>query len=405
MPKISSDKKKIEEILTRAVDEVIVEEHLRKRLSSGDKLRIKFGIDPTAPDIHLGHTVSLRKLQQFQELGHQAVLIIGDFTATVGDPSGRNEMRKQLTDAEIKLNLKTYLKQAGKVLDLEKVEIHYNGEWFKKADALKLYELTSKVSIQRAMERDDFQKRIAEGRDVSMLEIIYPLLQGYDSVMVKADVEIGGRDQKFNLLMGRRVQRAYDMAEQNIMTTWLIEGTDGVRKMSKSFGNYIGVTEPPESMYGKIMSIPDDLIVKYFRALTDVPNEEVDEMLKLSRTMGSSWDPRSAKARLAREVVSIYHDKKAGAGAEEEFDRVFKSKGLPEDIKEIKLTKSNLNILDLLVETKLVASRGEARRVVEQGGVKADGKVVSDINALMEIKKDGMLIQKGKKTFLKVFSK
>lgn len=401
MPKISTDKKKIEEILTRAVDEVIVEDHLRKDLISGNRLRIKFGIDPTSPDIHLGHTVSLRKLQQFQELGHQAVLIIGDFTATVGDPSGRSEMRKQLTESEIGSNLKTYLKQASKVLDLKKAEIHYNSEWFKKEDALKLFELTSKVTVQRAMERDDFQKRITEGRDVSMLEVLYPLLQGYDSVMVNASVEIGGRDQKFNLLMGRRVQRAYGMFEQDVMTTWLIEGTDGVRKMSKSFGNYIGLTEESNSMYGKIMSIPDDLIVKYFCALTDVPNAEVDEMLKLSRTVGSSWDPRSAKARLAREIVTLYHGGKESQKAEEAFNRTFKNRETPEDIKEVKVGVSSMNVLDLLVATKLTSSKSEARRVVEQGGLKVDGKVIKDINAQIDIKKAGTLLQKGPRTFLR----
>ncbi len=389
--------KKIEEVLTRGVDEVIVAEHLRKELASGKKLRIKFGIDPTAPDLHLGHTVPLRKLRAFQELGHQAVLIIGDFTATIGDPSGRSEQRKQLSKEEVNKNLKTYLAQAKKVLDLDKVEIHYNSEWFAKEGLMKFYELTSKVTIQRAMERDDFQKRLAENKDVSTLEILYPLFQGYDSVKVKADVEIGGRDQKFNLLMGRRVQRGYKMKEQDIMTLWLIEGTDGVHKMSKSFGNYIGLTEKPDSMYGKLMSIPDDLIIKYFRALTDMPNDEVDEMLKLYRSKSPKWNPREEKARLARTIVSMYHSEAGAKKAEENFISQFSKKETPEEIKEIKVKSKN--ILDVLVESGLCASKGEARRNVEQGGVTVDGEVVKDFN--FEVK-SGNVIKKGKRHFVKV---
>lgn len=383
--------KKIEEVLTRGVDEVIVAEHLRKELESGKKLRIKFGIDPTAPDLHLGHTVPLRKLRAFQELGHQAVLIIGDFTATIGDPSGRSEQRKQLSKEEVKKNLKTYLAQAKKVLDLDKVEIHYNSEWFAKEGLMKFYELTSKVTIQRAMERDDFQKRLADNKDVSTLEILYPLFQGYDSVKVKADVEIGGKDQKFNLLMGRRVQRGYDMKEQDIMTVPLIEGTDGVRKMSKSFGNYIGLTEKPELMLGKIMSIPDNLIIKYFELLTEVSGDEIKKMVK------EPANPRDLKLRLAREIVAMYHSEAAAKKAEENFIKTFSKKEMPEEIKEVKVKSKN--ILDILVETGLCASKGEARRNVEQGGVTVDGKIVKDFN--FEVK-SGNVIKKGKRHFVKI---
>lgn len=396
-------KKKIEEVLTRGVDEVIIEEHLRKELLSGKKLRVKFGIDPTAPDLHLGHTVPLRKLQAFQELGHQAVLIIGDFTATIGDPAGRSEQRKQLSKEEVKKNLKTYLAQAKKVLDLNKVEIHYNSEWFAKEGLMQFYELTSKVTIQRAMERDDFQKRIAENRDVSTLEVLYPLLQGYDSVKVKADVEIGGRDQKFNLLMGRRVQRGYDIKEQDVMTVWLIEGTDGVRKMSKSFGNYVGLMEKPESMFGKIMSIPDDLIIKYFQALTDVP---VDEINKMKKELKDGVNPRDVKMRLAREIVALYHGKNAVKDAENNFVSVFQKKEKPEKIPEFKLVaakagdkKKEMGLVDMLYESKLSQSRSDARRVVAQGGVRIDGKIVKNINAKV---KKGNLIQKGKRFFIKI---
>jgi len=386
--------KKIEELLTRGVDEIIVEEHLRKELASGKKLRIKFGIDPTAPDLHLGHTVPLRKLRTFQELGHQAVLIIGDFTATIGDPSGRSEQRKQLSKKEVKKNLKTYLTQAKKVLDLDRVEIHYNSEWFAKEGLMKFYELTSKVTIQRAIERDDFQKRLAENKDVSTLEILYPLFQGYDSVKVRADVEIGGKDQKFNLLMGRRVQRGYNIKEQDIMTVWLIEGTDGTRKMSKSFGNYIGLTEKPELMFGKVMSIPDSLIIKYFQALTDVSG---DEIKKMEKDLNIGVNPRDLKMRLAREIVTMYHSELVAKKAEENFIKTFSKGEVPEDIKEIKVKSKN--IIDVLVESGLCSSKSDARRNLEQGGVSVDSEVIKDLN--FEVK-SGAVIKKGKRHFVRV---
>jgi len=373
-----------------------VEEHLRKELASGRKLRVKFGIDPTAPDLHLGHTVPLRKLRAFQDFGHQAVLIIGDFTATIGDPSGRSEQRKQLSKEEVEKNLKTYLAQAKKVLNLDKVEIYYNSEWFGKEGLMKLYELTSKVTIQRAMERDDFQKRLADNKDISTLEILYPLFQGYDSVKVKADVEIGGKDQKFNLLMGRRVQRGYNMKEQDIMTTWLIEGTDGSRKMSKSFGNYIGLMEAPESMHGKIMSIPDDLVIKYFQALTDVSG---DEIRKMEKELKSGANPRDLKLRLAREIVAMYHSETAAKKAEKNFIKTFSLREMPEEIKKARV--KNKNILDVLVETGLCPSKSDARRNVEQGGVSFDRLVIKDIK--FEIKKSGVL-KKGKRHFIKIIA-
>ena len=373
-----------------------MEEHLRKELASGRKLRVKFGIDPTAPDLHLGHTVPLRKLRAFQDFGHQAVLIIGDFTATIGDPSGRSEQRKQLSKEEVEKNLKTYLAQAKKVLNLDKVEIYYNSEWFGKEGLMKLYELTSKVTIQRAMERDDFQKRLADNKDISTLEILYPLFQGYDSVKVKADVEIGGKDQKFNLLMGRRVQRGYNMKEQDIMTTWLIEGTDGSRKMSKSFGNYIGLMEAPESMHGKIMSIPDDLVIKYFQALTDVSG---DEIRKMEKELKSGANPRDLKLRLAREIVAMYHSETAAKKAEKNFIKTFSLREMPEEIKKARV--KNKNILDVLVETGLCPSKSDARRNVEQGGVSFDRLVIKDIK--FEIKKSGVL-KKGKRHFIKIIA-
>ncbi|MDP3245322.1 MAG: tyrosine--tRNA ligase [bacterium] len=395
--KINTDPKKINELLTRGVEEVIVKEHLKKLLLSGERLRVKFGIDPTAPDIHLGHTVPLRKLRQFQEMGHRVVLIIGDFTATIGDPSARSEARQTLSQEQVRENMKDYLTQAGKVIDLDKTEVRYNNEWYGQASVLKLYELTSKVSVQRAMERDDFQKRIKQGRDVTVLELLYPLLQGYDSVMVKAQVELGGNDQKFNLLMGRRVQRAYKMAEQDIMTFWLLEGTDGIHKMSKSLGNYIALNDQPEDMYGKIMSIPDDLIVKYFLLLTDLSFKETEEMLKQYRTTGFDWKPRDKKARLAREIISMYHNKKAAMAAEKEFERRFQKKAAPENMPQIKPTV--YDIVTALVESKICSSKSEARRVIAQGGVKINDKKVVDATA--KIKK-GDVVQKGSRWFVRI---
>ena len=306
-----------DDLLTRGVVEVIEKEHFQTVLHSGRKLRVKFGIDPTAPDLHLGHTVPLRKLLQFQDAGHKAVLIIGDFTAKIGDPSGRDKTRPQLSDLEIKKNLKTYLAQAKKVLDLKKTEIHNNSEWFKDNPKL-LLELMSQMSMERIMERDDFQKRIRAGQEVTMLEGLYPILQGYDSVAVRADVEIGGGDQKFNLLMGRRLQRKYGQPEQDVVMLPLLEGVDGVQKMSKSLGNYIGLTEKPEMMFGKIMSVPDELVLKYIELLTDLPLDKMGGLVKK--------DPRGAKMELARELVKMYHGEKAAAKAEEEFIRVVSKK-------------------------------------------------------------------------------
>ncbi len=386
-------------LLERGVVEVIEKDHLEKALS-GDlstglkprKLRVKFGIDPTAPDLHLGHTVPLRKLRKFQDAGHQAVMIIGDFTARIGDPSGKDKTRPQLTEKDIKRNLKSYLDQAKKVLNTKKLEIHYNGDWFRKNPEL-LLQLMSKMSIERLLERDDFQKRIKAGQDVTMLETLYPILQGYDSVAVKADLEIGGNDQKFNLLMGRRIQRKYDMAEQDVITLPLLEGTDGVHKMSKSLGNYIGLTESPETMFGKVMSIPDELTAKYAELLTDLNLTDMESAVKA--------DPRSAKMKLAREIVKMYHNEKSAKAAEDEFVRVVSEKGVPKEIKSYKLKAKSLPLVDLLMETKTAVSKSEARRLIEQGGVKINGEKQTDPMKMIDLGKEAML-QVGKRNFLKV---
>lgn len=390
------------ELLSRGVEEIIVKTSLEQKLKSGQKLRIKFGIDPTATDLHLGHTVPLRKLKNFQDLGHQVVLIIGDYTATIGDPSARKEARKILSKEEVKENMKTYLDQIGKILDLKKTEVHKNSEWYDKKDAYFLFELSSKVTVQRILKRDDFQKRLSHDQDISMLETIYPILQGYDSVCVKADLEIGGTDQNFNLLMGRKIQKSYGQEPQDVMMLWLLEGTDGIRKMSKSIGNFIGICEEPDQMYGKIMSIPDDLIVKYYRLLTDVPTKEVDEMLKRFRKqVPETFDPRKEKARLAFEIVKIYHSEKIAEKAAGEFDRVFSKHGKPSEIQTIKITKNKMTLEYLLMDVKMVSSKSEARRLIEQGAVEIDEEKITDPKEIIETK-EGIVIKVGKRNFFKI---
>lgn len=397
--KIITDKDKIKTLLTRAVSEVIVMDHLEAALKSGKKLRIKLGIDPTAPDIHFGHAVSLLKLRQFQELGHQAVLIMGDFTARIGDPTGRMEARKTLSPQTIKSNLKNYLEQIGKIIDINKAEIRYNDEWFGSMGAQGFYDLTTSVTVQQVMKREDFRKRIENDQDITVSEMMYPLFQGYDSVMVKADVELGGEDQKVNLLMGRRVQRFHKMKEQDILTTWLIEGTDGSKKMSKSAGNYIGVTEKPGAMFGKIMSIPDGLIVKYFEALTTVPDSEIEKMK--TELSSSKINPRDIKNKLALEIVKIYHGEKIAEKAEAEFSKVFRKGELPENIQEFNIVIKKRNVIELLMQLHFTPSRSEARRLIESNAVRVDNIRISDPKAEIDVR-PGMIVQVGKRHFAKI---
>jgi tyrosyl-tRNA synthetase len=372
-------------LLENAVD-IADKAHLEAALASGAKLRVKFGIDPTAPDLHLGHAVILRKLRAFQDAGHQAVLIIGDFTAMIGDPTGKSTTRPTLTKEQVKANLDTYLAQAGAILDIKTVEIRHNSEWLSES-LPKLIELMGKVSIQQVLHRTDFKKRMGEDIDISMLEIMYPLLQGYDSVAVKADLELGGTDQTFNMLMGRRVQRAFNVPEQDVMTLPLIEGTDGEHKMSKSLGNYIALNDNPFDMFGKIMSLPDALMPKYFALLTDIP-------------MPADMKPRDAKALLARTIVHGYYGAQAGENAEKEFANVHGKKEMPADMPELYITAGEIKIIDLLLLAE-VKSKAEARRLVEQGGVKIDGAAVTETEAPLAIK-DGTLLQIGKLKFFRI---
>lgn len=388
------------DIINRGVEEIIVKTDFEVALQTKKKLRVKFGIDPTAPDIHLGHTVPLRKLRQFQQAGHKVILIIGDYTATIGDPTGRSELRKQLSREQVNQNLKNYLKEIGKILDIKKTEVHFNSEWFDKMSTFELYELTSKVTVAQVLDRDDFKNRLANDQDVSMLETFYPLFQGYDSVSIKADVEVGGTDQKFNLLMGRRLQKRYGQKSQNVLTVPIIEGLDGVRKMSKSYGNYIGISDAPEIMFGKVMSIPDSLIIKYFRLLTDYPTKEIDKIAKKLTTPGAV-NPRDYKVILAFEIVKEYHGEKAAVSAAADFEQKFVKREIPDEMPEVKLTYLTQPLVDVLVETKLATSKSEARRLLEQGGVKVDGAVIGDREAVIDPVK-GMVIQVGKRKFVKV---
>jgi tyrosyl-tRNA synthetase len=397
--KIITDREKIKTLLGRAVNEIINRDSLEAKLRSGKILRVKLGIDPTAPDIHLGHTVSLIKLKQFQDLGHKAVLIIGNFTATIGDPTGCLESRKPLSPQIVTENLKTYLKQIVKIIDIKKTEIRYNNDWFGKMTPKGLFSLTSQVTIQQLIEREDFQKRIKSNQAITLTEILYPLFQGYDSVMVKADVEIGGEDQKVNLLMGRRIQRAYKMPEQDILTTWLIEGTDGTKKMSKSSGNYIGIAEKPNMMFGKVMSIPDSLIIKYFRALTLIVDSKIDEFEMELKS--KKINPRDIKSKLAYEIVKIYHGEKNAKEAGEEFNKVFRKHELPEKIPVAILKMGPYDIIDLLLKLNLVKSKSEARRLVNENAVKINSETVKDPKIKINVA-SGLVVQIGKKRFVKI---
>ncbi|PIQ83524.1 MAG: tyrosine--tRNA ligase [Candidatus Omnitrophica bacterium CG11_big_fil_rev_8_21_14_0_20_63_9] len=369
--------------IRRGAVEIISEDALRAKLAQPRPLVIKAGFDPTAPDLHLGHTVLLRKLRQFQDLGHQVVFLIGDATALVGDPSGQSKMRKLMTHEEVAANAETYHLQVKKILDVAKpgtYQRRYNSEWFggKKPFGLKeLVELASRYSVARLIERDDFEKRLKGGQEVSMLELFYPLMQGYDSVMLKADVELGGTDQKFNLLVGRDLQRAYGQEPQVVITMPLLEGTDGVQKMSKSLNNHIGISEPPEQMFGKTMSIPDGLIVKYFTLLTDAPAARLAELEQQLKTR--AINPRDAKAELAETLVAMYHGKEAAAQARTEFFKVFSKREAPTEMPEVRVAPGpdgTVDFVELLVGQGLAKTKNEARRLLRQGGVKLGGSVV-----------------------------
>ncbi|MFC2026697.1 tyrosine--tRNA ligase [Chloroflexota bacterium] len=416
----------IERLLRRGVAEVIVEDELAGLLSSGKKLRLKEGFDPSFPDIHLGHMVTLKKLRQFQELGHQVVLIVGDWTARIGDPSGASVTRPMLSAEQVKANAKTYMEQFFKIVDKGKTEVRWQSEWFGKFDLSDVFQLTSKFTIAQLLARDDFNKRYSSGCPITMTEFLYPLLQAYDSVAIESDVEFGGTDQKFNLLVGRELQSTVGQHPQQILMVPILIGTDGSQKMSKSLGNYIGVTEPPEQIYGKLMSIPDSLIIDYFELVTNVTDRELEQFKQdLEHEM---VNPMELKKRLAREVVNQLYSEEASISAGRYFASVIQEKELPKEIQEFRISFKNLktigetkpnkigsetitpvvfrivknpDISRLLVESQLVESRSEANRLISQGAVSIDGEKVTSNFATL---KSGSIIKVGKRRFAKIIN-
>ncbi len=393
------------DLIKRGTSEIIPEEELVQKLEKSFKekipLKIKLGCDPTRPDLHLGHSVVLRKLAQFQQLGHQAVLIIGDFTGMIGDPSGRNTARPPLSFEEARENGKSYFEQAAKILDRDKTNIVYNSEWLGKMTFEEVIKLSSKYTVARMLERDDFTKRYKGGIPISMHEILYPLAQAMDSVAVKSDVELGGTDQKFNLLVGRDIQREYGVNPQVILTMPLLVGTDGVEKMSKSLDNYIGINESPKEIFGKTLSIPDDLMLLYFILTTDMPNDEIKSIEQ--DLINNRVNPRDIKHKLGKKLVEMYHSTEAAQAAEEEFDNIFVKKGIPDEIPEYKVAPElkDIEILDLIVLVGFAPSKGEARRLVMQGGVTIDGEKIDDIK--LTVRLEGTKILKvGKRKFIKL---
>jgi len=390
------------EIIKEGTVDIISEEDVINKLieskKSGKPLRVKLGCDPSAPDLHLGHTIPLLKLRQFQDLGHQVVFIIGDYTAMIGDPSGKSQTRKALSKEEVQKNAETYKKQVTKILDMSKAEVRYNGEWLSKLTFEDTLKLASKYTVARMLERDDFDKRFKNNIPISVHEFLYPLMQGYDSVAVEADIEIGGTDQTFNLLVGRDLQREYGQQPQIIMTFPLLEGTDGVQKMSKSLGNYIGISDPPKDMFGKVMSISDDLMLRYFKLLDIVTKDEFQE-IKTGIENGT-LHPRDTKARLGRLIVSKYHGEEAGAEAEAEFNRQFRDKKVPDEIPQvtIKVEGDSIGLLKVMSLASICKSNSEARRMVVQKAVEIDGNKVDDDKLEVSTQKE-YLIHVGRRYF------
>ena len=388
------------DLIQTGTEEIIPEEELVKKIEKSIKsnipLNVKCGCDPSRPDLHIGHSVVLRKMKDFQDLGHTAILLIGDFTAMIGDPTGRNKTRPQLSIKEARKNADSYVNQASLILDSENIKIMYNGDWLSEMNFNEIINLTSKYTVARMLERDDFTKRYNNGMPISLHEFLYPLAQGYDSVHMKADVELGGTDQKFNLLVGRALQKESGIEPQIIITTPLIEGTDGIEKMSKSYDNYIAFSDSASDIYGKTLSIPDELILKYFEYCTRVV--DLDE-IKKKMTNGTT-NPRDLKRRLARELVTIYHDSNSALKAEEDFDNLFIKKDIPDDIPEIRIN-SNQKLVEIMVANQMVSSNGEAKRMIKQGAVKINDEKNLDMHIEISPGKDTIL-KVGKRKFLKI---
>lgn len=396
------------QVISRGVVEIVPEDELKqkviKSVVTGKPLKVKLGLDPSAPDIHVGHTVVMQKLRQFQELGHQVQLIIGDFTGRIGDPTGKSETRKQLTEEDVQRNAETYRQQIFKILDPAKTQVNFNSEWLAPMTFADVVKLSAKVTVARMLERDDFTKRYTTGQPISIHEFFYPLMQGMDSVALESDIELGGTDQKFNLLMGRTLQKEYGKDTQVAIMTPIIEGLDGVQKMSKSLGNYIGIDEAPNEIYGKAMSVPDELMAKYYELVTDL---SLEELTALTEGLKSGVvHPRDAKMRLAHTLVRMYHGQEAADAAQEHFVTVFQQRALPEDIEEkeipaAELEDGKIRLIKLLTLIDFAASNGEAKRSIQQGAVKLNEEKISDPNAEVELA-GGEIIQVGKRKFAKL---
>ena len=390
------------DVISVGIEEVVPQEQLEKQISTSIKdnkpLRVKLGCDPSRPDLHIGHAVLLRKLRQFQDFGHTAVLIIGDFTAMIGDPTGKNKTRPQITLEETKANAKTYIDQATIILNKDNLEVVYNSDWLDKLNFGDVIKIASKYTVAQMLERDDFTKRYSSGKPISLHEFLYPLAQGYDSVVIKSDIELGGTDQKFNLLVGRALQKEYGQKPQSIITAPLLEGTDGVEKMSKSNDNYIALTDSADDMYGKVLSIPDTMILKYFEFCTNIRDDEL--LACKSQLESGKVNPRDTKRQLARDIVAIYHSSDMAIAAEQNFDKLFIKKDIPDDIPECILLEPT-KLIDVMVSNGMVASNGEARRMIKQGAVKLNDEKIND--GFINIDSGNNLILKvGKRRFLKI---
>jgi tyrosyl-tRNA synthetase len=391
-------------ILKRGCEEVINEvefkQKLEKSIKNNKPLKIKLGIDPTGSDLHIGHAVPLRKLKQFQDLGHTVQFLIGTFTARIGDPTGKSETRKMLSNDAVQENIKTYIDQLGIILDLEKTEIKYNGDWLEKLSLEEVLNLLSQFTVSQMVSREDFSKRLAENKPVSLIEFMYPIMQGYDSVALECDVELGATEQKFNILRGRDLQKAYGQEQQICLLMPILEGLDGVEKMSKSLNNYIGITEAPNDMFGKVMSISDELMFRYYEIITEIPLEEIEKM-KMDITNGV-LHPMEAKKNLGKELVTIYHGAEEGIKAKEWFENVFSKKNLDVDLPEVEIAGKEEGIIELLVSTlKFANTTSEARRLIEQGGFKINDEAIKDVKSSVKLE-SGMIIRAGKKKIIKV---
>ncbi|MCH8928193.1 MAG: tyrosine--tRNA ligase [Candidatus Marinimicrobia bacterium] len=394
--------KEQKDIIRRGTEEILppaeFDSLLKKSIETDKPLRVKQGFDPTAPDIHLGHTVCLRKLKQFQDLGHQIVLIIGDYTGMVGDPSDKSETRPRLSHEDVMANAATYETQFFKILDRDKTEIHYNGEWFKDMKFTEVTDLAAKYTVARMLERDDFKKRFKSEQPISIHEFFYPLMQGYDSVAIKSDIEIGATEQKFNLLIARKIQEEYGVKPQCVLTMPVLPGTDGTKRMSKSTGNYIGIDEPPNDIYGKTMSIPDELIYTYFELVTDSSLEKLSGIKE--QLESDSVNPMELKKKLAREIVALYYGEETSLDAEKEFGNIFSKGKIPDDMPETNASEGDL-IVDIMVKNNITASKGEARRLIIQGAVRINGDKISDKDQTLSNEKE-QILKAGKRRFLRI---